>query len=514
MNLESRINNSIKNISFGLLAQVIQMLFGFITRTVFIKYLSVEYLGVNGLFTNILALLSLTEMGISSVLLFSLYKSLAEKEERKIASLINFFKEIYCKIAVIVAVIGLLLMFFLNDIVQNPSVPLARDLNSIYLLFLFNTVSSYFFYYKISLFNADQNGYIISICNALVFVVQNIVQIILLVFFKNFILYLIVQSVFQLSGNLAISLLINKYYPFLKKYKNEKVDDNIKKNIFSSVKSTALVKIGGLLVNSTDNLILNYFSGLAMVGLLSNYNLLIGLASGLIVQVFSSLTGSIANVNVTEDIKKRASIFNSINFANFWLYGFFSICILVLINDFITIWIGTKFILSIPVVIALTFNFYMYGMQNAVWTYKSTFGFFKQGQYLVILTAIINLVLSFVLGKQLGLLGILIATALARLMTNAWYDPFIVLKLGLNKKPIEYLKKYLFYLVILTISYLIINCITNYLPFEMKVNFGIKIILCLIVPNLFIYLFFKSSEEFRYIKSILFLLIIKKNKKR
>jgi len=173
-------------------------------------------------------------------------------------------------------------------------------------------------------------------------------------------------------------MLINKHYPFLKKYKHEKVDETIKKSIYSNVKSTALVKVGGLLVNSTDNLILNYFSGLAMVGLLSNYNLLIGLASGLIVQVFAGLTGSIANVNVTEDIEKRTSVFNAINFANFWVYGFFSVGIMVLMNDFITIWIGTKFILSFPIVLALTFNFYMYGMQSAVWTYKSTFGFLNR----------------------------------------------------------------------------------------------------------------------------------------
>ncbi len=510
MNQDSRISNSIKNISFGILSQVVQMLFGFVTRTIFIKYLSVEYLGVNGLFTNILSLLSLTEMGISSVLLYSLYNSLAEKDERKIAALINFFKVIYYKIAFIIGLIGLILLFFLHHIVQNPSAPLEQDLYIIYLLFLFNTVSSYFFYYKISLFNADQNGYIISICNAIVFVLQNCVQIIALVIFKNFILYLIIQAFFQLLGNLIVSLLINKYYPFLKKYKEEKIDINVKKNIFSNVKSTALVKIGGLLVNSTDNIILNYFSGLAMVGLLSNYNLVIGLASSLIVQVFSSLTGSIANVNVTEDVEKRSAIFNSINFANFYLYGFFSIGILVLINDFITIWIGTKYVLSFPVVVALTFNFYMYGMQNAVWTYKSTFGFFKQGQYLVILTAIINLILSFILGKELGLLGILIATALARLITNAWYDPYIVIKLGLHKSPMEYLKKYLLYLVILTTSFLIISFISNYLTFNQHVNFGYKLILCLIVPNLFIYLCFKSSQEFRYFKLVLYFIIFKK----
>ena len=152
----------------------------------------------------------------------------------------------------------------------------------------------------------------------------------------------------------------------------------------------------------------------------------------------------------------------------------------------------------------------MYGMQNAVWTYKSTFGFFKQGQYLVILTAIINLVLSFVLGKELGLLGILIATALARLITNAWYDPYIVLKLGLMQSPSTYLKKYFIYLLILSTTFFVINFITKYLPFEFNVNFGIKIILCLIIPNILILLFFKSSDEFRYFKSVLLIIISKK----
>jgi O-antigen/teichoic acid export membrane protein len=131
MNDSSRISNSIKNISFGLLAQVIQMLFGFVTRTVFIKYLSVEYLGVNGLFINILALLSLTEMGISSVLLYTLYNSIAEKDEKKIAALISFFREIYYKVAAIVAVVGLIFLFFLHDIIQNTSLELAQDLNII-----------------------------------------------------------------------------------------------------------------------------------------------------------------------------------------------------------------------------------------------------------------------------------------------------------------------------------------------------------------------------------------------
>ena len=280
------------------------------------------------------------------------------------------------------------------------------------------------------------------------------------------------------------------------------MDEETKMGIYSNVKSTALTKIGGLLVNSTDNLILNYFSGLVMVGLLSNYTLLIGLASGLIIQVFAGLTGSIANVNVTESLEKRVTTFHTVNFANFWIYGWATVGMIVLINDFILIWVGVKYQLPVAIVIALAFNFYLYGMQNAVWTFKITLGFFKQGQYLVLLTAVINLILSFTFGFYYGLLGILIATAIARLVTNAWYDPYIVFTLGLNKKPYEYFKKYLVYLLVLLLSVGVLLAISSVLPFSLGINFAIKIMLCLSVPNLFIFLFFRKTEEFRYLVAI------------
>ena len=305
------------------------------------------------------------------------------------------------------------------------------------------------------------------------------------------------QSVFQLLGNFIIASKVGKHYPFLKKYKDEVVDETSKKAIYANVKSTSLVKIGGLLVNSTDNLILNYFSGLVMVGLLSNYNLLIGLASGLIVQVFSSLTGSIANINAIESQQKKVETFHIINFANFWIYGIASVATIFLINDFIALWIGVKFILPLSVVILLAINFFMYGMQNAVWQFKITFGFFKQGQYLVIVTAIINLILSFAFGLYYGLLGILIATAIARLVTNTWYDPYIVFKQGLKQNPLDYLKKYLKYIFVLVFSIVLLFRIDYYVPISGTLGLIWKTILCLVIPNGIIYFVFKDSEEYK-----------------
>lgn len=516
MNNNSRISNSVKNISFGLLTQGIQMVLGFVSRTIFIQYLAIEYLGVNGLFTSILTMLSLAELGISSAILYALYKPLAEKSEEKIAALVRYFKKVYLVIAGIVAFLGICVLPFLNQIVDNPPKQLANDLHIIYLLFLFNTVASYFFYYKISLFQADQKSYVISKRNIVIFITQNSLQILSLVLFQNFLLYLSIQLVCQLGGNLYLSQLVKKHYPFLSQYKNAVVEKEVKDQIWVNLKSTALVKVGGLLVNNTSNIVLNYFSGLKSVGLLSNYTLLIGLASGLIMQVFANLTGSIANVNVKETLEKKREVFHIVNFANFWVYGLASIGFIVLVNDFITVWIGNQYTLSFDVVLILALNFYMVGMQNAVWTFKGTFGLFKQGRWLVIGTAIINLVLSFLLGSYFGLLGILLSIAIARAITNSWYDPYVVFTIALELNASDYFIKYLKYLLVLLLILAVLFGIFYLFPLNGLLGLLFKLFLCFVIPNVLIYLIFRKTNEMKYLVAVAkgMLLTIKQKIKR
>lgn len=507
MSNNSRVNNSIKNISFGLLTQVIQMLLGFISRTIFIRYLAIEYLGVNGLFTSILTMLSLAELGISSAILYALYKPLADKNEEQIAALIRFFKKVYFIIAGVVAFFGLCVLPFLTQIVDNPPAKIASDLHIIYLLFLFNTVASYFFYYKISLFHADQKSYVISKRNIVIFITQNSLQILSLIFFQNFLLYLTIQLVAQLGGNLYLSQLVKKYYPYLELHKNVQVDAEVKATIFSNLKSTAIVKISGLLVNNTSNIVLNYFSGLKLVGLLSNYTLLIGLATGLIAQVFSGITGSVANVNAKETLEKKREVFHIVNFTNFYVYGLASIAIVLLLNDFILLWIGSKFILPSEVVAILALNFYMVGMQNAVWTFKTTFGLFKQGRWLVLGTAIINVSLSFILGSYFGLFGILLSIAIARALTNVWYDPYIVFKLALQQNAKEYFVKYLTYLVVLASILGLLIGLFYFVAFDGLLGLIFKTIVFFCISNLIIYLFYRKTTEMKYLKSVALLSI-------
>lgn len=498
MGNNSRTANSVKNILSGFLGQFITTILGFVNRTVFINCLAAEYLGVNGLFTNILSMLSLAELGVGTAIVYALYKPLAEKDEEQISKLMNFYSKAYIIIGTVIFILGLLLMPFLHFIIKNePNI--TESIYLIYFIYLFNTSISYFFSYKSSLIIADQKNYIISLISYGVNIFQTILQIIVLYTTRNFLFYLIVQSICVVINNILISVTADKKYPFMKKNKKLKLSKNEIKDLVSNVKALIIVKISGILVNNTDNIIISYFSGLKTVGLCSNYTLLINIINTALNQVFNGLTASVGNLNAKENDKVKKDFFHLLNFCNFWLYGFCSICIVLLINDVIKLWIGDGYILPIEITIILAINFYMVGMQSAVATYRSTMGIFRQGRYILFFTAAINLVLSLYLGNKMGLFGILLATAIARIFTNTWMDPYLVYKYGLKSNAVEYLFRYIKYIIILIFVCGITGYFISLVNFNIYVSFLIKLCICIFVPNIIFLILFYRTKEFKYL---------------
>ena len=239
------------------------------------------------------------------------------------------------------------------------------------------------------------------------------------------------------------------------------------------------------------------------MGLASNYTLLSGTLNTLLNQLFNGITASVGNLNAVESKEKKLAMFNIINLANFWLFGWAAIGIFVVSTDIVELMFGSAYVLpnSIPFVIAL--NFYMVGMQGAVWTYKNTMGLFRQGRYLLIVTAAINLGCSIWLGKIWGLFGILFATGISRAVTNTWYDPYAVFKYGLKEKTSIYFKKYMQYAVILTITGAACYLICARIHLSVLANVVTKFIMCCIVPNLIFFLCLRKKEEFQYFINLL-----------
>ena len=429
MKQRSRTENSIINSAMSIVTQVLTVVLNFAVKTVFIKMLSDEYLGVNGLFTNIITMLSLADLGIGIAIPYSLYKPLAKKDEHKINVLMNFYKKVYTIIGIAVLLIGLSLTPFLGLIIKDipKNVP---HLSLIYILFVIHSASSYFFVYKKFLIDSDQKGYITSRIIFTFSTLLSIIQIILLVTTKNYILFLLSSIILVIIQNIYISSKANKLYPFIKNKTDEKLEKEDMEGIKKNVSSLFIYKVGTVIMNGTDNIIISKFIGLIIVGFYSNYVLIINSITTVLNQIFNAITSSIGNLVVTTNKKRSKEVYDNLNFANFWLYALFGVCIIVLINPFINIWIGKKYVMGFSIVFLLVLNFYVLGMQSVTNSFRNAYGLFWIAKYRPIIMVIINIVISVVLVQLIGIEGVLIGTLISRLVTTAWLDPYIVHKYG------------------------------------------------------------------------------------
>lgn len=494
----SRTKYSVMNMSVSFFGYFLNIFLSFICRIVFARCLAEEYLGISGLFTNIISVLSLSELGIGTAIVYALYKPIAEGDKKKIASLMRFYGKAYKTVGLFVFIIGLLCVPFLSLIIQDtPNI--SEDIRIIYIFYLFSTASSYFFSYRSSIITANQRNYIVLGISYAVVIIQNVFQILILVFTKNYMAYLIIQVIGVYVMNALISYKAKKDYPYIVSNEIEPLSKDEIRKLVKDIKALTVTKLCGILVNNTDNIVITYFNGLVTTGAASNYILLSNMLTSLVNQFFGSMTASIGNVNATENEETKYFLFNVINFANFWLYGWGAIGIAVVSTDIVNLCFGTGYVLPISIPIILAINFYMVGMQNAVWIFKSTLGLFKYGQYILLITATINIIGDIILGSKLGLFGIFLATAIARAVTNCWYDPYVVFKYGFHKNVIHYLRSYLKYLGIVIITASCCFYICSYIHFSLVLNVVIKMLVCIVIPNLIFVLFFYRTDVFQYV---------------
>lgn len=502
-----RTENSIRNTVVGILGQVFSIIINFISRTVFIHVLGADFLGINGLFTNVLSMLSLAELGIGNAIIFSMYKPLAYNDKNKLNALMNLYKKAYRWIGIIVGVLGLMIMPFLNYIINEP--PNIENLNVIYILFLANSVVSYFYVYKSSIIIADQKNYIMTIRQQIYNFIKIVVQIIILITTHNFILYLFIQVIGTFMSNLSISKKADLLYPYLNDKNVPKLDNQSKKSIYKNILAMMTHKVGEVAIGGTDNIIISTFVNVYWVGIYSNYFMIISMLNNFLSQIFTSLTASVGNLNVKESKEKSYDIYKKMFFLNFWLYGFCSICLLVLINPFIQIWIGKDYLMKMNVVFIIITNFYITGMRQTTMIFKNTFGLFWNDRFKPLLEAIVNIVVSIVLIKKLGVIGVFLGTFISIITTAFWIEPYVLFKHGFKKKMLIYFAKYILYLFITLAAGIITEYLSLMIQGNIYISFIVKVLICLIVPNIIFLIVCIRMKEFEYFK-ILLLKLIKK----
>lgn len=495
----SRTENSMKNIAVGIGGYIVNTLLGFVCRMIFVRYLPEDYLGVNGFFANILSILTVAELGIGIAIVYALYKPIAENDEEKIASIMAFFGKAYRIIGAVTAVLGLCFAPLLPRLVEKPEV-ITESIYLLYAIFLFNQVIAYFFSYRASFLLASQKNYIVTGVNYLITILQSIIQIVFLAWTRSYMSYLIIQTIMTVVYNLIVYIIAYKKYPYIAKKNPKPLDKETRRMIFRNTRDLTLTRISGLFVNNTDNIIITYFNGLVTTGITSNYTLFINTLNTLFTQIFSGMTAGIGNHNAIESNEKRIQMFRFIHMSNFWLFSWGTVGIIFVSSDLVRFFFGEKFVMlpSIPVILAV--NFYLVGMQTAVWTYMQTLGIFHYGRLISFVTAGIKIALSIFLGADYGVFGIQFSTAIARILTDVWYSPWALYRYGFQKKSSAFFLRYFAYLAVLLVEIGLCFALCSFIQIHPLVDLLLKFFICSLVSNGVFYLVFRKTEEFSMLK--------------
>ena len=491
-----RTKNTINNILMNFLNNIVLNILRFVSRVIFVKVLAEVYLGVNGLLSNVLGLLALSELGIGTAIGFSLYKPLANKEDKKIASLMKFYKRAYRIIFVVVLVLGIILLPFLPYLIKEGTEGID-NLNIIYLIFLANMAIGYLFSYKRTLITADQKNYKITPFIILYNFVMTVLQIIVLLIFKNYIIYLLMQTLCIILENITVNHYINKNYPVLNELDSaDKLDDKELQGIKKNIGALMLHKVGSYVVTSTDNIIITKYIGLIVTGVYSNYSLIINMINNFILTLVNNTVASFGNLVASEKPEKRYKVFKESNFICYILYGISAICLVNLLNPFIGYVFGEKFVIAKFVVYILVINFYVTGITAIASMVQTASGLYRKDKYVPLIQSVVNLGVSIYLAKRIGLAGVFIGTIVSSVLPFI-FKPCIIYKHVFETSVIKYFLNFIKQTIIIVGSYFISDYLISLFDTTILLEIFIRLVFSLLVPGLLIFIFYKGTDEYK-----------------
>lgn len=482
-----RTKNATRNIIFGVILKAYQIIVPFLMRTAMIYLMGVQYLGLNSLFTSILQVLNLAELGVGSAMIYSMYMPIAEDDNATICALMKLYKTYYRIIGLVIAVIGCALTPFIPKLISGD----VPDNLNIYLLYLLNlgaTVLSYWLYaYKNCILQAHQRVDIVSKVSLVTSTIQYALQLLVLWLFKDYYLYVIVLLATQALTNITTAMCADRIYPQFKP--KGQIATEEKKAINNRIKDLFTSKIGGIIYDSADTIVISSFLGLTALAIYQNYFYILNAITGLITVVFSACTAGIGNSIVVETKEKNYKDLNKFTFIICWGAGFCAVCLLCLYQPFMELWVGKDLMLSSSAVICFVVYFFVRQLNSLFNTYKDASGMWHEDRFRPLVAALTNLALNLILVQFIGLYGILISTVLAIVCVGMpWLLHNLFTVIFEKKYLVGYLKNLLYYCFII-----LINCTITYFICT-KVNAGlittlvIRGAICVVLPNL-IYLF-------------------------
>ena len=440
----SRTHRSARNAAAGIFAQGVIVLLGFATRTVFIDQLGVELLGVQTLLLSLLALATVADLGMGSALMFALYQPLRDGDHEQSAAIVRYAGRLYRWVALATVGVGLAALPFLDSLVTlEEPVP---NLGLYYLVMLANSALYFPLYSRTLLLEADQRSYWIKLVSVGFNVGRSVAQIAVLLVWGSFLLFLVVQVVSTVLNNVFVYRYVGRQYPYL----SEPADlgPEPRKEVARSVRAMLVYRVSGLALNNTDPILISILVGTLALGYYSNYLLIVGSLVMVLEVAFSALTPSVGNLVASHDQAAMRRVLSEIQLLAVGVYGVSSVLLLVVMQDVIRLWLGASFVLSTATLYALVANFYVVGAMSPVATFRGATGLFRETRYVLLVTATLNLLFSVPLGLIFGLPGVLFATLAARLLTNVWFEPWVLFRRHLGGGAGQFIVTHVLALVI------------------------------------------------------------------
>lgn len=491
-----RTKNAVRNIAFGSVLKIYQILLPFVMRTVMIYFMGVQYLGLNSLFTSILQVLNLAELGIGNAMVFSMYKPIAEDDAEKICALMHMYKIYYRIIGLAIAVVGFFCLPIIPYLVKQD-LPSGVNVYVLYLLNLSATVFSYWlFAYKNSLLQAYQRIDVVSKVTLATNTVQYLLQIFVLIVLRNYYAYLIVSLVMQIMTNIVTALVTTKMYPSYGA-KGKLPKDDIKK-INRRIRDLFTSKVGAVVLNSSDTIVISAFLGLTTLAIYQNYYFILTSVIGFVTIIFNACTAGIGNSLIVESKEKNYEDLNKITFIIAWIAGFCSICFLCLFQPFMDIWVGPDMKLEFGIVICLCVYYFVYEINQLLNTFKDAAGMWHEDRWRPLITSITNLGMNLILVNYMGLYGIILSTILSMVVIGSpWLLHNIFTVVFERKNLKQYVSKLGFYLLVTVLTAIMTYCLCTLIKGDMWIVMIGRTLLCIVFTNVMFFFIYRKRREFK-----------------
>ena len=509
-----RTEKALKNVMTSVISYFVLAILSFVIQRVLKMTLGAEYVGLAGLFTNIISGLSVIELGFGTAIIVNMYRPVADNDIKSILALLQFYKKIYYVIAVIVSVIGLCILPFIDTIIGETTVEIPAK--AIFLLYLLDVVVSYLLSYKRSVLYANQKTYYVTFIHMIVIIVTNIIQIVVLITFKNYFWFLATNIALRITENIVINCLVNKIYPYVKTKDKYVLEKSVTDEIIKKVKGLFFHKISTFIVYGTDNIIISMVPGLGiiMVGVYSSYSMITTKLVGLIDNIFNSVTAGVGNLLLEDDREKIYKMFRNIQFMNAWIYIFFAISFYYVSFPFVELWMGKDFVLDNLTVLVIAVNMFVGGMRASFGIFKNAAGIFYEDRFIPIIEALINLIVSIPLAFIWGLKGVIIGTMCSNMLLYLYSYRKYVYGVLFEKNAGTYFKDLFRYVILFIVTFVVTAVAQNFVSMDsIVIQLLVVTIVCAIVPNIVIVLFNIRTEELKYIITLVIKMIPAKLKK-